>query len=196
MDVIPGTDALGAIIDGMPPREATTYTTSYEPAPFGSDSPLEMVTLKSGEHEIAVIPVKLLREMIAELRPILNSENNELIDKVRRWGEEKGITGPGGKGTIEAQAKKFAEESAELLIEVGKDLCLGEMLTEAHEDAGLEDFVTASSETKDAIGDTLVTLILLCDLYGITLEDCLQQAYDVIAKRTGKMINGQFVKDN
>jgi hypothetical protein len=30
----------------------------------------------------------------------------------------------------------------------------------------------------------------------VLLEKCLQSAYDVISKRTGKMINGQFVKDD
>jgi hypothetical protein len=33
-------------------------------------------------------------------------------------------------------------------------------------------------------------------MQGLTIEECLQSAYDVISKRTGKMINGQFIKDN
>jgi hypothetical protein len=33
-------------------------------------------------------------------------------------------------------------------------------------------------------------------MQGMDLEECLQGAYDVISKRTGKMINGQFIKDN
>lgn len=67
---------------GSPPA-ATTYTKSYVSAPFGTeDSPLEQVELKSGEREIAVIPVSLLREMFDELRPILDSENNQ--DQERR----------------------------------------------------------------------------------------------------------------
>jgi hypothetical protein len=58
------------------PQKVTTYTKSYVSAPFGTeDSPLEQVELKSGEREIAVIPVSLLREMFDELRPILDSEN-------------------------------------------------------------------------------------------------------------------------
>ena len=31
--------------------------------------------------------------------------------------------------------------------------------------------------------------------FGSTLEECLQIAYDVISKRTGQTINGQFYKD-
>jgi hypothetical protein len=29
----------------------------------------------------------------------------------------------------------------------------------------------------------------------LKLTDCLESAYNVIAKRTGKMVDGQFVKD-
>jgi NTP pyrophosphatase (non-canonical NTP hydrolase) len=50
-------------------------------------------------------------------------------------------------------------------------------------------------EIKDAIGDIVVTLIIQAKMQGMTIEECLNAAYDVISKRTGKMINGQFVKD-
>lgn len=119
---------------------------------------------------------------------------NELIDKVSQWGEEKGITGHDGKGTIEAQAKKFAEESAELLIAVGKYSRMARDL-EPLDLYDVDRLIDADNEVVDSIGDTLVTLILLCDMYGFTLEACLQQAYNVISKRTGKMVDGQFVKD-
>ena len=35
----------------------------------------------------------------------------------------------------------------------------------------------------------------IASYYGWTLQECLQSAYDVISKRTGKMENGVFVKD-
>jgi hypothetical protein len=41
----------------------------------------------------------------------------------------------------------------------------------------------------------LVTIILLAEMVGMDTPDCLQTAYDVIKKRTGKMVNGQFKKD-
>jgi hypothetical protein len=40
-----------------------------------------------------------------------------------------------------------------------------------------------------------VTAILLAEMHGFSTEECIQSAYDVISKRTGKMIGGQFVKD-
>lgn len=99
---------------------------------------------------------------------------NELIQNVLQWGVNKGITGPNGKGTRHAQADKMLEEAEETYDAVTKD---------------------DLDEVKDGIGDTVVTLILLAEMYGWTLEECLQVAYDVISKRTGKMVNGVFVKD-
>ena len=50
-------------------------------------------------------------------------------------------------------------------------------------------------EVIDAIGDMVVVLTNLAHLQGVTIEDCIDSAYNVISKRTGKMINGTFVKD-
>lgn len=106
----------------------------------------------------------------------MNNANdmNELIQNVLQWGIDKNITGPDGKGTREGQADKMLEEANETHMAVNtNDLC----------------------DVKDGIGDTVVTLILLAEMYGWTLEECLQHAYNVIAKRTGKMDAGVFVKD-
>jgi hypothetical protein len=35
----------------------------------------------------------------------------------------------------------------------------------------------------------------MAHLGGTTIEECIDTAYEVIAKRTGKMVNGTFVKD-
>jgi len=40
-----------------------------------------------------------------------------------------------------------------------------------------------------------VVLILLSEIAGLKYEDCLQGAYDIISKRTGRMVDGTFVKD-
>jgi hypothetical protein len=34
------------------------------------------------------------------------------------------------------------------------------------------------------------------EAWNFTMEECVQAAYDVIKGRTGKMIDGKFVKDN
>ena len=53
-----------------------------------------------------------------------------------------------------------------------------------------------TAEIIDGIGDMVVVLTNLAELNGVSIEDCIQEAYNVIAKRTGKMINGTFVKNN
>ena len=50
-------------------------------------------------------------------------------------------------------------------------------------------------EVQDAIGDMVIVLTSIARLEGMFIEDCIQSAYDVVAKRTGKMVNGTFVKD-
>lgn len=50
-------------------------------------------------------------------------------------------------------------------------------------------------ELKDGIGDTVVTLIILAQQNGLTLEECLETAYNEIADRKGKTVNGVFVKE-
>ena len=51
-------------------------------------------------------------------------------------------------------------------------------------------------EAMDAIGDIIVTLIMQAELWDTNIFECLEGAYDVISKRTGKMVDGQFVKDS
>jgi NTP pyrophosphatase (non-canonical NTP hydrolase) len=50
-------------------------------------------------------------------------------------------------------------------------------------------------EIVDAIGDMVVVLTNMAHLSGTTIEECIDAAYKVISKRTGKMVNGTFVKD-
>jgi len=52
-----------------------------------------------------------------------------------------------------------------------------------------------TEEVIDGIGDSVVVLTNLAELVGVPIEDCMQQAYNVISKRTGKMVNGTFKKD-
>ena len=50
-------------------------------------------------------------------------------------------------------------------------------------------------ETIDAIGDMVVVLTNLAHLLGTDIEVCIEDAYEAISSRKGKMINGTFVKD-
>lgn len=98
----------------------------------------------------------------------------ELIDAVKQWGIDKGITGPRGRGTLLRQLEKTQEELNETKYAAISN--------------NMEELV-------DGIGDCAVTLILAAEMACLSFEDCLQAAYDEIKARTGKMIDGQFVKD-
>ena len=90
---------------------------------------------------------------------------------IREWAKEKGIY---EKGDPKTQYIKLMEEMGELAMSLLKN-----------DDA----------EFKDAIGDCVVVLTNLAKLKGYDIEECINGAYDVIAKRKGQMINGTFVKE-
>lgn len=87
------------------------------------------------------------------------------------WAEQRGIL---ENGTVEGQMEKLKEEFEELVDATAK----GDV-----------------AEIADAIGDMQVVLIILAELQRMSAYKCLQDAYGVIAKRTGKMVDGVFVKD-
>lgn len=87
------------------------------------------------------------------------------------WADEKGIL---TKGTPIAQSGKMMEEATETLKAVIK---------------GDKD------EIKDGIGDVFVTICILAWMNEFDLSECVEQAYSVISGRTGKMVNGVFIKD-
>lgn len=120
---------------------------------------------------------------------------NILIDNVRQWFHDKGI--------IEnSNPLKQLEKTQEELTEIRDAAVKLDWLTNYEKSRDITSYTShtaivqkLSHELKDGIGDTVVTLIGVCEMYGFTLEECLQQAYDVISKRTGRMENGVFVKD-
>jgi len=100
----------------------------------------------------------------------------ELIKKVEQWSIDKGIF---EKATVLTQFEKMIEETMELNEEMQK-LYTGRTL----------DMKNLHME----LGDVVVTSVILAQLAGTDIETVLQMAYDKISKRTGKMINGTFVK--
>lgn len=147
----------------------------------------------------------------------------DLNNNIIQWADDKGIL---SNATPLTQIKKTFEELTELIT----------ALIDKNPD-----------ETKDAIGDTNITLIIInriaefksssdelgrsnifmtanwiVEIFqklaknkditidvmraqeslnrlaienGLTLEECTQSAYEVISKRTGKIVDGVFVKD-
>jgi NTP pyrophosphatase (non-canonical NTP hydrolase) len=92
------------------------------------------------------------------------------FDLIRDWAAVRGIY---DNGDAKTQYVKLMEEAGELAKA---------LLTKD------------KPEIKDAIGDMIVVLTNLAHLEGFEVEDCIDSAYQEIAARTGKMINGTFVK--
>lgn len=47
----------------------------------------------------------------------------------------------------------------------------------------------------DSVGDMFVVMTILCLQMGIDFQQCVQDAYDEIKDRKGRMVNGVFVKE-
>lgn len=95
---------------------------------------------------------------------------DQLVEQVEQWSIDKELH----NGNSDRQALKFYEEAGE----VASALSRGQM-----------------DALKDGIGDTVVTLIILAQQHDMTLQECLQYAYDEIKGRKGKTINGTFIKE-
>jgi len=93
------------------------------------------------------------------------------FDLIREWADERGLYEGGDTKT---QALKLVEEVGETCRAILK-----------------EDF----DEVVDGIGDCVVVLTNLAELHGVSIEDCIAEAYNEIKNRKGKMVNGTYKKD-
>lgn len=101
-------------------------------------------------------------------KPVLS---DNIFEDIRQWADDRGLY---DKGDAKTQLIKLYEESGELSQALLKN-----------DKAGI----------IDAIGDSVVVLTNLAHLVGTDIEICIKSAYDEISNRTGRMINGTFVKD-
>ena len=92
--------------------------------------------------------------------------------KIIQWGMDRGIV---QNGKPIGQAIKTLEEVTELLDAINR----GDM-----------------PEIKDAVGDIVVTLLMVCATLDIDLTECLAGAYEQIKHRRGYLTAaGVFVKE-
>lgn len=59
----------------------------------------------------------------------------------------------------------------------------------------LSDSICKARPIADDIGDMMVVLINIAERNNLTIEQCLQQAYNDIKDRKGRMVDGVFVKE-
>lgn len=96
----------------------------------------------------------------------------EVEMKIVQWGEARGIV---QNATALSQAIKTLEEVTELFDAINK-----------------KDLPAA----KDAVGDIVVTLIMVCAVLDVDLVSCLKGAYEEIKDRKGYLTKeGIFVKE-
>jgi NTP pyrophosphatase (non-canonical NTP hydrolase) len=90
---------------------------------------------------------------------------------IKQWADDRNLI----KGaTPAAQSEKLFEEAGELVRALIED---------------------DAEKFKDAVGDVVVVLTILAAQKGTDIETCIAYAYDQIKDRTGKMVDGVFVKD-
>ena len=104
-------------------------------------------------------------------KPTPSTDQDHRFNLIREWAMDRGIY---DKGNSHTQYVKLIEEAGELAKALLKN---------------------DKPEIIDAIGDMVVVLTNLAHQEGFNIESCIDSAYNVINKRTGKMINGTFVKD-
>lgn len=92
-------------------------------------------------------------------------------EKILQWAKDKNILNPEG---YQKQTLKLVSEVGELCDAIAKGNNIDQI---------------------DAIGDIQVVLIILSEQLGIDYKGALESAYNVIKNRTGKTINGVFIKD-
>ena len=96
---------------------------------------------------------------------------DELINNVRIWADNKNLL---REENTQAQMLKVLEEVGETA---------GALLKKKNQ------------EILDGLGDSFVTLIILCYQLGLEPKDCLQAAWDEIKNRKGKTVNGTFIRE-
>jgi NTP pyrophosphatase (non-canonical NTP hydrolase) len=93
----------------------------------------------------------------------------ELVKLIEQWHEDRNLI---AGSTDKDQVLKLVQE-------------LGE----------LSDSVCKEKDMRDDLGDMLVVMINIMKRNNITIEECLQKAYDDIKDRKGRMVDGIFVKE-
>lgn len=95
---------------------------------------------------------------------------NDLISKIELWGYERGLD--------ECDSVMQSTKTLEEIIELQQALIKNDRL-----------------EIEDAIGDIFVTLVMICLQQDMNIEECIENAYQVIRNRKGRMVNGLWVKE-
>ena len=153
--------------------KCVTYESKKEDA---KEFPLNIRVLDDYEDEIDIVLEDLDLGWLDNIATFEHLKN-EVLD----WAKDKDLI---HRKNSEKQFLKFIEEVFEFKAEMDQ--------VERIEHDKLREKYT--DRMKLEMGDIIVTLIILCKQLDIDLFDCLNKAYKKISIRTGKTINGTFIK--
>jgi NTP pyrophosphatase (non-canonical NTP hydrolase) len=101
---------------------------------------------------------------------MIGKKQMQLVEKIAQWHRDRNLI---DGSTDKDQYMKLIQEAGEL-----------------------SDSICKGKDIRDDIGDMMVVLINIMTRNGLSIEECLQVAYDDIKDRKGKMIDGVFVKES
>jgi len=107
--------------------------------------------------------------LISGVSPI-PGEFERTLEGVKRWSIDRKLHA----ADPVKQMLKLTEETGELAAAIARD---------------------NTEEVIDAVGDIMVVLTILCQQTGISLTGAFESAYQTIKVRTGKTVNGVFIKE-
>lgn len=124
----------------------------------------------------------------------------ELLSYIDDWGVARNITAEGG-ATALAQVSKLLEETAECIGTLNQMYIMHVPTMESMEvwpsmTAEDYEYQKLRKQLADDYGDMLVCIVQAVRLSGLTLEECLEKAWDDIKDRRGTMVAGKFVKES
>ena len=120
----------------------------------------------------------------------MNNKSFEDLQKLTlEWADDKDLL---HEENAEKQFMKFVEEVFEFKSEFDYLCRIGKDPSEVYSDY---EQIETQENMELEMGDIFVTLIILCEDLEIDPVVCLEMAYEKISKRTGKTINGTFVKE-
>lgn len=93
------------------------------------------------------------------------------FEDIRGWARDRNLI---DGSSADKQFIKLAEEMGELAAGLARN---------------------RQSEVWDAIGDMVVVLTIMAEQTGVSIEGCVEQAWQEIKDRKGRMVGGVFVKD-
>lgn len=142
---------------------------------------LTILNWEHGTHEIKGSNAKKLAEYFNVSIPYLLGYDTDntflgLITKINHWADERNLK----QADPKIQWMRITEEVGEI-----RDVLLKPTK-----------FNEPQTALKDAIGDTLVTIIVLAHQLDLDVTECLNIAYEEIKNRKGKIVNGTFVKES